>query len=130
MIIHINVIFTYFFITYFYSNFRFGRKVAIITGLLLTIAVGCACAFAVNFAMFMVFRAMSGLFAPALYATIVVYAAETVSEKKRTAGSLVVWVAYFIGNLLLALTSYLTQNWRKLMLYTSVPYTVIAAILL
>lgn len=73
---------------------------------------------------------MSGLFAPALYATIVVYAAETVSEKKRTAGSLVVWVAYFIGNLLLALTSYLTQNWRKLMLYTSIPYIAIAVMLL
>ena len=122
--------FSYFFIRYFYSNFRFGRKVAIVAGLLLTIAVGCACAFAVNFAMFMVFRAMSGLFAPALYATIVVYAAETVSEKKRTAGSLVVWVAYFIGNLLLALTSYLIQDWRKLMLYTSIPYIVIAVMLL
>ena len=113
-----------------YCNFRFGRKSMLIAGLFCNISIGFACGFAINFAMFMVLKVMAGLCAPALFPLIVVYATETVSEKKRTIGSLVVWIAFSVGNLLMTLTSYLTQSWRKVMFYTTMPYIFIVVMLL
>lgn len=113
-----------------FCNFRFGRKPVLIAGLFCNISIGFACGFSINFAMFIVLKVMAGLCAPALFPVIVVYTTETVSEKKRTMGSLVVWIAFSVGNLLMTLTSYLTQSWRKVMFYTTMPYIFIVVMLL
>ena len=80
--------------------------------------------------MFMVLKVLAGLFTSPALCLITVYSTETVSEKYRTEGSLVIWIAYAIGNFILALTSYLTQNWRKVMVYNSIPYGAVAVMIL
>ena len=112
-----------------YSDFRFGRKFVLATGLFLNIVVGFTCGFAINFPMFMVLKSMSGFFGPGIIATMVVYTTEVVSERKRTVGSMAIWTAFPIGILLLILTSYITQTWRKVMFYTTMPYIFVLGLL-
>ena len=113
-----------------YSDFRFGRKFVLVTGLFLNIVVGLTCGFAINFPMFMILKSTIGFFGPGIFATMVVYTTEVVSERNRTVGSMAIWIAFPIGILLLILTSYITQTWRKVMFYTTMPYVFVLGLLL
>ena len=80
--------------------------------------------------MFMILKSTIGFFGPGIFATMVVYTTEVVSERNRTVGSMAIWIAFPIGILLLILTSYITQTWRKVMFYTTMPYVFVLGLLL
>jgi len=108
---------------------RYGRKKTMVAAGFINIMCTVICALSVNVAMFMVFKILIGLFSPGLLMVIVSYCVEVVSEKKRTSASMVVWIFYTTGALIVALTSYLVNNWRILLLCSSVPYLAIVALL-
>ena len=80
--------------------------------------------------MFMALKGLTGLFGSPSYSCMTTYTAEIVSEKKRTIGTMIIWAVYPVGNLLLSLTSYFTQNWKQTLFYSTMPYMFIVVILL
>ena len=106
----------------FFYCIRFGRKKILVLGLFLNITINLACSFSTNLMMFIILKAACGFFAAGSLMTMVVYCTECISEKKITLGSMILWTFYSLGGVVLALTSYSTQNWRKLALFTSTPY--------
>jgi len=61
--------------------------------------------------------------------TMVVYASECVSENNRAFGSIIIWLFYSLGAILLALKSMVLEDWRRLMVYSSLPYLVIVPVI-
>ena len=114
----------------FFYRIRFGRRKILLLGLFLNITINLACSFSTNLMMFIILKAACGFFAAGSLMTMVVYCTECISEKKRTLGSMILWTFYSLGGVVLALTSYSTQNWRKLALFTSTPYISVLLILL
>ena len=114
----------------FFYRIRFGRRKILLLGLFLNITINLACSFSTNLMMFIILKAACGFFAAGSLMTMVVYCTECISEKKRTLGSMILWTFYSLGGVVLALTSYSTQNWHKLALFTSTPYISVLLILL
>ena len=126
----IIILLYYYFEKYFFYCIRFGRKKILLLGLFLNITINLVCSFSTNLMMFIILKAACGFFAAGSLMTMVVYCTECISEKKRTLGSMILWTFYSLGGVVLALTSYSTQNWRKLALFTSTPYISVLLILL
>ena len=102
----------------------------LIVSSVLNIATGFSSAFSVNLTMFVVLRALVGLFAFATVPLMVVYSTETVSERKRTSSSLISWVGYSTSSLLLVFTASFASNWKNLLFYATLPYLSIVVIML
>ena len=57
--------------------------------------------------------------------TLFVMASEFVGPKYRSVAGTTVWFAFTFALCMMALQGYLVQNWRHLLLITSVPYIIL-----
>ncbi|KAK6169539.1 hypothetical protein SNE40_020577 [Patella caerulea] len=98
-----------------------GRKVALMVGLVLQIAVSFATAFAPNFTVFMVCRFFVGFASSGTFMSGFVIVMELVGPSKRSRSGVVMMLFWCIGLFLLGLLAYFIRDWSNLQLAVSIP---------
>lgn len=100
---------------------RFGRKKAVLFGLLLGITVSTALPFIPIYPVFLVMRLIVGASYQGVYQTSFVMSVELVGKSKRAFCGMLVSVFYAIGEIILGVIAYFVRDWNLLQFIISVP---------
>ncbi|CAM4577933.1 unnamed protein product [Lepidochelys olivacea] len=101
---------------------KFGRKSLLIWSCLQMAITGSCAAFSSNFAMYCVFRFLTGMALSGINLNCVSLSVEWAPTKLRAAIGMVTGYSYSIGQFILAGLAYVIPDWRWLQLAVSVPY--------
>ncbi|KAJ1147828.1 hypothetical protein NDU88_000682 [Pleurodeles waltl] len=105
-----------------YLSDRYGRRMMLLVTCVFTLLFGMASAASVNYPMFAVFRALSGLSVAGFSMITTALGLEWVNKKHRTFSGSWMTIYWSIGLMLLSLVAYLIRDWRWLLVAITCPY--------
>ena len=100
----------------------YGRKLTLLFSMGAVLSFGFAAAFSPNLYMFTVLRFVIGFVTPGVQSQCVVLASELTGTKWRGTAVTATISGYAVGCAVMSLVSYHVRTWRRLLIYSTVPY--------
>ncbi|XP_046843149.1 solute carrier family 22 member 15-like isoform X2 [Xenia sp. Carnegie-2017] len=101
---------------------RYGRLLSLYPCVLVVVVVGFASAFSTKFWQFLASRFAVGAVLYGIFLPVFILSGEFVSPRYRPLSQTIMWFAFSIVLLVLALMAYFVRNWRTLMILCTAPW--------
>ena len=106
---------------------RYGRLKSLYPTVLIIITVGFASAFATKYWQFLVSRFVVGAMIYGIYLPLFIMSGEFVGPRYRPLSQTVIWFAFTVVLLVLALMAFFVRTWRTLMILCTAPWIFVLA---
>ncbi len=101
---------------------RYGRLITLYPSILIIITVGFASAFATKYWQFLVSRFVVGSVIYGVYFPMFILSGEFVGPRYRPLSQTIMWFAFTVVLLVLALMAFFVRTWRTLMILCTAPW--------
>ncbi|GAB0089510.1 hypothetical protein DMENIID0001_040640 [Sergentomyia squamirostris] len=107
-------------ITGFFSD-RYGRKSALVAGIMISGVFGIIKSFSVNYPMFLTLELLESALGSGSYSACFVFGMEAVGASKRLLGGVIMTSTYAFGQAFYGLIAMWTQDWRSMIRWAYAP---------